>query len=52
MLNLDENNLKKVYVHQSFPAMSVSLIKAAKLLSFIPFDHHDCSKTTAVGKDS
>lgn len=52
MFNLDENNLKKVYILQSFPTMSVSLIKATKLLSFLPFDHHNCSKATTAGKDS
>ncbi|PKU42740.1 rna-directed dna polymerase from mobile element jockey-like [Limosa lapponica baueri] len=39
----------KASLYKGFPAMSVSLIKATKLLSFIPFDHHDCSKTTTVG---
>lgn len=52
MFNLDENNLRKVYILQSFPMMPVSLIKATKLLSFLLFDHDNCSKATTVGKDS
>lgn len=52
MLNMGENNLKKVYVLQCFfLTMSVRHIKAIKLHSYTSFECHNY-KTTTIGKDS